>query len=172
MAFIRPEAAAELRRWRDAIAAGLVLLLGLWWGLTSFGLIKWIGWALALAGAALLWAGIQRARFHAGHGGLGLVEVDERQITYLAPVGGGMASLDLLTEISLGPDRSGLPVWRFRTGNEILTIPASAEGTAQIFDALTALPGIDIEAAIRASRTRPKQSVVIWRKPQHVARLH
>jgi len=170
MSFIRPEVRQGLRRWREVFAAGAVLALGLWWALTGFGLIRWIGWALAIGGAALLWAGLQRARFHGGHGGLGVVEVDERQIAYLAPAGGGITSLDLLTEVSLGPDRSGLPVWRFRSGAEILTIPASAEGTAKLFDALTALPGVDIEAAIRASRSRPEHSVVIWRKP--VTRLH
>jgi hypothetical protein len=170
MSFIRPEIREGLIRWRGVIAAGAVLALGLWWALTAFGLIRWIGWALVIGGAALLWTGFQRARFHGGHGGLGVVEVDERQIAYFAPVGGGIASLDLLTEVSLGPDRAGLPVWRFRSGSETLTIPASAEGTSLLFDALTALPGVDIEAAIRASRSRPEHSVVIWRKPS--ARLH
>ncbi|GGD37684.1 hypothetical protein [Sinisalibacter lacisalsi] len=170
MTFIRPELRHELHRWREVIAASAVLALALWWALTGLGLIRWIGWALVVGGAALLWTGIQRARFHGGHGGLGVVEVDERQIAYLAPVGGGIASLDLLTEVSLGPDRAGLPVWRFRSGGETLIIPASAEGTAKLFDALTALPGVDIEAAIRASRSRPTHSVVIWAKPP--ARLH
>jgi len=170
MSFIRPEVRQGLHRWREVIVAAAVIALALWWALTGFGLIRWVGLALAIGGAALLWAGVQRARFHGGHGGLGVVEVDERQIAYLAPVGGGIASLDLLTEVSLGPDRSGLPVWRFRSGSEILSIPASAEGTARLFDALTALPGVDIEAAIRASRSRPEHSVVIWSKP--VTRLH
>lgn len=170
MSFIRPEVRQGLHRWREVIAAGAVLALGLWWALTGLGLIRWIGWTVVIGGAALLWTGLQRARFLGGHGGLGVVEVDERQIAYLAPVGGGIASLDLLTEVSIGPDRAGLPVWRFRSGPETLAIPTSAEGTAQLFDALTALPGVDIEAAIRASRSRPAHSVVIWSKP--VARLH
>ncbi|SMH50115.1 hypothetical protein [Maritimibacter sp. HL-12] len=170
MSFIRPEVREGLQRWREVIAAGAVIALALWWAFTGFGVIRWIGWALVIGGTALLWAGLQRARFHGGHGGLGVVEVDERQIAYLAPVGGGIASLDLLTEVSLGPDRSGLPVWHFRTGYETLAIPASAEGTEQLFDALTALPGVDIEAAIRASRSRPEHSIVIWTRP--VAHLH
>jgi hypothetical protein len=164
MSFIRPEVRRELRRWREALVAGAVAGLGLWWALTGLGLIKWVGWALAVTGGAMLWAGIQRARFHGGHGGLGVVEVDERQIAYLAPVGGGIASLDFITEVSLGPDRAGLPVWRFRSGSETLTIPTSAEGTGQLFEALTSLPGVDIEAAIRASRGRPTHETVIWRR--------
>ncbi|GKY86754.1 hypothetical protein [Sinisalibacter aestuarii] len=174
MSFLRPEAIIALRRWRGAIAAAAVLALGLWWGLTSLGLIRWIGWALVLGGAALLWASAQRARFHGGHGGLGVVEVDERQIAYFAPVGGGIVSLDMLSEVAIGPDRAGLPVWRFTAGGEILRVPVSAEGTEALFDALTALPGVDIEAAIRASRSGPAGLTVIWRAPPRpgVHRLH
>ena len=164
MSFIRPEAAAELRRWRGAMTAGAVVVLGLWWGLTSLGLIRWTGWALALGGAAMLWASVQRARFHGGSGGLGVVEVDERQIVYLAPVGGGILSLDALHEVAIAPDRAGLPVWRFTGGGERLSVPASAAGTEVLFDAITALPGADMEAAIRASRGRPERTVVIWRR--------
>lgn len=170
MSFLRPEALASLRRWRGVIAAAALLALGLWWGLTSLGLVKWIGWALSAGSAALLWAAVQRARFRGGSGGLGVVEVDERQIAYLAPVGGGIASLEALTEVAIGPDRAGLPVWRFRSGAEILTIPTSAEGTEALFDALTALPGVDIEAAIRASRNRPDDTIVIWARGP--VRLH
>jgi hypothetical protein len=166
MSFLRPEAVAELRRWQGVIAAGAVLALGLWWGLTSLGLIRWIGWALVLGGASLLWAMAQRARFHGGHGGLGVVEVDERQIAYLAPVGGGIVSLDMLSEVAITTDRAGMPVWRFRAADEILRVPTSAEGTEALFDALTALPGVDIEAAIRASRSRTPDTIVIWRKPR------
>jgi hypothetical protein len=164
MNFIRPEAATELRRWRGAMAAGLVFALGLWWGLTSLGLIKWAGWALAVGGASMLWASVQRARFHGGSGGLGVVEVDERQIVYLAPVGGGFLSLDGLYEVAIVPDRAGLPVWRFTGGGERLSVPTSAAGTEALFDALTALPGADMEAAIRASQGRPRETIVIWRR--------
>lgn len=164
MSFIRPEAAENLKRWRSVLAAGAVLALGLWWGLTSLGLLKWIGWVLALGGAALLWAATQRARFRGGHGGLGVVYVDERQIAYYAPVGGGVISLDALTDVSIAPDRAGLPVWRFKAGIELLRVPATAEGTEALFDALTALPGVDIEAAIRASQSRPQGKVTIWKK--------
>ncbi|PIE08183.1 MAG: hypothetical protein CSA74_03100 [Rhodobacterales bacterium] len=172
MSFIRPEAAREVKRWRGALVSGAVLALGLWWGLTSLGLVKWTGWALAAGGGAMLWASVQRARFRASGGGLGVVELDERQIIYLAPVGGGMLSLDGLREVAILPDMSGLPVWRFTGAGERLSVPASAAGAEALFDALTALPGADIEAAIRASRARPAshrashpgQTVVIWRR--------
>ena len=164
MSFFRPEAIDELKRWRGAMVTAVVLAFGFWWGLTSLGLVKWVGWALAIGGAAMLWASVQRARFHGGNGGLGVVEVDERQIVYLAPVGGGFLSLDSLSEVAIVPDRAGLPVWRFTGGGERLSVPASAAGTEALFDALTALPGADMETAIRESRGRSAETVVIWQR--------
>jgi len=164
MSFIRPEATAELKRWRGAMVSAAVVALGFWWGFTSLGLIKWAGWVLVAGGASVLWASVQRARFHGGGGGLGVVEVDERQIVYLAPVGGGFFSLDGLSEVAIVPDRAGLPVWRFTGSGERLSVPVSASGTEALFDAITALPGADMEAAIRASRGRPDEKVVIWRR--------
>lgn len=164
MSFVRPEVVAILVRWREVALAAAVNLWGLYWSLTGLGLIRWLGWALVLIGAVVLWAAVQRARFQAGHGGLGVVEIDERQVSYLAPVGGGILSIDALSEVSIGPDLAGYPVWRLRAGMEKMTIPASAEGTAAIFDMLAALPGANIEAAIRASRAKPDEPVVIWQR--------
>ncbi len=170
MNFIRPEARENLKRWREAIIGGAVALLGLYWLVTSFGILRWLSVVILAIGLAYTWAGIQRARFRAGHGGLGVVQLDERQITYLAPVGGGFISLDALSKVEIGPDRAGLPVWRFRAFGEELVIPASAEGTEALFDALAVLKGIDMQAAIRASGSRPDKTIVIWQK--QVQKLH
>jgi hypothetical protein len=164
VSFFRPEAVAAVKRWREVAASVAVLLWGLWWGLTGRGLIGWIGWALVIGGAALTWAAAQRARFRPGEGGVGMVEVDERQITYLAPYGGAALAMENLTEVSIVPDRAGQPVWRLRAGGELMTIPAAAAGTEALFDVLTALPGADLEAAIRASRSPVIDRVVIWRR--------
>lgn len=110
MSFIRPEARENLMRWREALAGAAVVALGLWWAVGSLGMIRWAGVVLVLLGAALTWSGVQRARFRGGCGGLGVVHVDERQITYLAPVGGGFASLDALVQVDIAPDLAGLPV--------------------------------------------------------------
>lgn len=169
MSFLRPQAVAELQRWREALAGGAVAALGLYWS-TGLGLVRWTGIALLILGGILLWSGIQRARFRAGHGGLGVCQVDERQIAYLSPLGGGFVSIDALTHVEIGPDKAGLPVWRFHEPDSLLTIPASAEGTGDLFDALTALPGVDMQAAIRASGGKPDKPVVIWRKP--LRKLH
>ena len=170
MSFVRPEAGKALIRYREAMVGGAVVFLGLWWAIGSLGLIKWIGLTVAAFGAAILWSGLRHARIRAGHGGVGVVQVDERQITYLAPVGGGFASLDDVGWIEIAKDRAGMAVWRFRTGNEILFIPARAEGAEALFDALTALSGADIDAAIRAANTPPNETVVIWQRA--VVKLH
>lgn len=164
MSFIRRDAADGVRRWREAGIAMLVLGWGLWWGITGLGFIRILGWVILVIGAALTVTAIQRARFRAGHGGLGVVEVDERQVAYLAPVGGGMVSIEVLDRVSVGPDRAGLPVWKLMAGGETLTIPASASGTEALFDVLTVLPGAHIEAAIRATRGRPVDTTVIWQR--------
>lgn len=179
---IRPEVRAQIVRYREAIVGGALALLGVWWAIGSLGLLKWMGVALALFGAAIAWQGLLRARIRRGTGGVGMVQIDERQVIYLAPVGGGFASLDLVQEISIARDMAGLPVWRFRTGAELLTIPTSAEGSEALFDALTVLPDIDIPAAIRAVNAamdgtrdgtrdgRSSDRVVIWSRK--VVSLH
>ncbi|MDE9451132.1 hypothetical protein J3R80_11720 [Aliiroseovarius sp. Z3] len=167
---MRPEAGETLARYREAIMGGVVIALGLWWAIGSLGLIKWIGLTVATFGVAILWSGLRHARIRAGHGGVGVVQVDERQITYLAPVGGGFVSLDDVGLVEIAEDRAGTAVWRFRTGNDILFVPAQAKGAEALFDALTALPGADINGAIRAANTPPHDTVVIWQRP--VMSLH
>ncbi len=170
MSFVRADALATLTRYREALIGAGVILFGLWWAIGSLGPIKWIGLTVAAVGAAILWSGLRHARIQTAQGGVGVVQVDERQITYLAPVGGGFASLDDVQRIEIATDRAGLAVWRFRTGNEILFIPVRAEGAEALFDALTALSGANIDAAIRAANQPPNDTVVIWQRG--VAKLH
>ncbi|WP_432449539.1 hypothetical protein [Aliiroseovarius marinus] len=167
---IRPELHAPLHRYREALVGAAVALLGLWWAWGALGLVKWMGVTLAAIGGVILWSGLRRARIRSAHGGVGVVKIDERQVTYLAPMGGGFASLDDVMQIEIGKDLAGLPVWRFRQFGEVLTIPARATGAEAIFDALTALSGAHIDAAIRAVNTPPNDTVVIWQRA--VAKLH
>lgn len=164
MSFVRPEVVSGLKRWSEALIGGAVLLWGLRWAVFSGGILQWVGVAVALAGLTYAWAGIQRARFRAGSGGLGVVEVDERQITYLAPVGGGIVSLDALRRVDIARDRLDQPMWRFDMAGERLSIPAGAAGAGALFDVLTALPGAEIETAIRTLRAPPEAPVTIWRR--------
>ena len=167
MTFLRPEAASTLLRWRDAIVGGTLLAFGLYSAFTGLTVQRWTGYLLIVLGAALLWQGIKRARFPAPGGGPGVVDVDERQITYFGPLGGGAVSIDELTCVTirttdLGPAVSDL-FWDFtdRSGTT-LTIPGDAENAALIFDALAALPGVDYEAATRAASSTAQALFVVW----------
>lgn len=167
MSFIRPEVRASLARWREVIAGGVTLALGLQLALTSYGALFLIGTALALAGAALVVAGVQRARFRSGGGGAGVVDLDERRITYFGPFGGGAVSVDDLVEIGVDPSRS----WLIRDANGThLMIPMNAEGADALFDAFAAVPGLTPARLVEAVRSTPRQYTTIWAKPQ--GRLH
>ena len=167
MSFIRPEVRASLARWREVIAGGVTLALGLQLALTSYGALFLIGTALALAGAALVVAGVQRARFRSGGGGAGVVDIDERRITYFGPFGGGAVSVDDLVEIGVDPSRS----WLIRDANGThLMIPMNAEGADALFDAFAAVPGLTPARLVEAVRSTPRQYTTIWAKPQ--GRLH
>ncbi|QQA42541.1 hypothetical protein [Pelagovum pacificum] len=168
---IRPEVRTVLRKWSEVILAGLIALVGLWWGLGSFGIVRWIGWTLVVVGAGLAVAALQRMRFAQGGGGAGIVTIDERRVVYYGPFDGGVADFDLLSRLELDPGASGEASWRLtsETG-ETLAIPVNAEGADGLFDLFAALPGIHTEEMLEALRNRPDRSVVVWEAPQR--RLH
>ncbi|WP_299352560.1 hypothetical protein [uncultured Shimia sp.] len=169
MNFIRPEARAVLWRWREVLISLPVLALGMAWA-TGFGLLKWVGMVVVIAGLALALAGWQRARFRGRQGGPGVVQVDERQITYFGPLDGGAVAIDELSGVSLD-SRSAPPVWVLRQpGQPELHIPVNAAGTDALFDAFAALPGIRTEHMLAQLSKKPDHPVVIWTKP--AARLH
>lgn len=167
---IRPEAAAALLRWREAMIGGALALLGLRWGLGAFGVLSWLGWALLLAGAALVWIGIQRALFPAGGGGPGVVTVDEGRIEWMGPFTGGAVALSELEMLEL--DQSTRPpVWRlFVLGHPPLEVPLNAEGAEALFDAFATLPGLSTQKMLAQLRAGDRPSVVVWSKQR--PRLH
>lgn len=169
MSFVRPEAQKALMRWREVLLGVGVLCLGLWWA-SGFGVLKWVGFAVAIGGGALIVTGLQRARFRSGKGGPGVVQVDERQISYFGPLDGGIVAMDEITGLSLDA-RSDPPVWVLRQpGQPPLHIPVNAEGSDALFDAFAALPGIRTEHMLSQLKAKPDHPVVIWSK--QAARLH
>lgn len=175
MSFIRPEAMQTLLRWREVLVGLAVIALGLWWFSGAFGIWRWIALALVLAGVAITWEGIRRARFHPGSGGAGVVEVDERQITYFGPSEGGAVSIDALVRVTiLTTDQGPLAedvFWVFEdeTG-ERLQIPAAAEGAEALFDALSALPGVAYDTVLSAMGSTGNARHVVWESTHQ--RLH
>ena len=167
MSFVRPEVRDGLYRWREVLVGAAALALGLRLASNAFGAVFLIGCGLALAGAALIAAGIQRARFRAGGGGMGIVDIDERQITYLGPYGGGALAVDDLVEIGVDPSRAWLI--RDRNGTHLM-IPMNAEGADALFDAFSAVPGLSSAQLVDAARSHPRQYTIVWERAQ--GRLH
>lgn len=170
--FFRPEARQALYRWREAIAAAAGLGLGLWWGLTSIGIMIWVGWLLVLVSIAFGYAAVQRLRFHPGAGGPGIVQVAERQIAYFGPLTGGVIALDDLIGLDVMGDAYP-PHWRLRSDSgEVLDIPLNAEGSEALFDAFASLPGLRVEQLIAASRIQDATTRLVWRRrPLDVPRI-
>lgn len=173
---IRPEVQAFLARHSE-------VLLGL--SLVGFGILSFnnfgilwqaAGVLLFLCGAAIAWTAWRRVRLTSKvQDGPGVVEVDERQITYFAPHEGGAVSINDLARVTIltndqGPIREDVHWLLEEDGGTRLLIPNSAEGAAQLFDALAPLKGVDFEAAIRAMGSTKIDSFVIWAKQR--GRLH
>ena len=164
MSFVRPEATAAVLRWREVLVGAAVLLLGLYWA-SGGGILKWIGVAVVVGGGALVYTGLQRARFRSGRGGPGVVTVDEGEISYYGPISGGVASVRELSLLMLDPTARP-PVWILQQpGQQDIAIPVNAEGADLLFDAFAALPGIRTEFMLAALKKQDPQPVVIWAKP-------
>ncbi|ANB35627.1 hypothetical protein JMM63_14635 [Rhodovulum sulfidophilum] len=164
MSFLRPEAVAALSRWRELIASGAVALGGLW----LFGLGGYFFQALGLLalglGLALGFVAIRRARFRIAGDGPGLVRVDEGQITYLAPQGGGFVALSEIRAIEMVFDETGARGWRLtQTRFPAVTIPASARGAEALFDVFMALPCANPRTILSALDRSPEDGpVTVW----------
>ncbi len=166
MSFVRPEAAAAIRRWAEpAAAAGLVALAG-GFGLRWTGALGWI--ALAAAALALFWlrAAVLGALAARPVTGAGLVVLREGEIGYMGPNLGGFVDLDTLSRVEIyriGPGHD--PVWRLvgPEGAE-LTIPATAEGAGHLPEALSALPGFSDLAAVGILQGDRQGRHVVWER--------
>ncbi len=150
MTVIRPELAAWLTRWREALWAGALALCGLW--IATRG-----GWLLGPLGVAIIalaagWGAIalRRLRFAAGIAAPGMVEVDEGQVGYLGPAFGGYVALPDLVELRLLTMR-GRRLWRLKQADgQALLIPVDAAGAERLYDAFASLPGMDTAALVAA----------------------
>lgn len=164
MTFFRAEAKAALWRWREVILGGATALLGLWWVFGPGGLLIVPGWALILAGGALIWLGVQRARFRGSDGGAGAVQVDEGQVSYFGPLTGGIVSLREMERLTL--ERAMFPAhWRLeQRGQPPLLIPVNAKGAEALFDAFATLPGLRTERMLQELHATRHQAVVIWQR--------
>ena len=169
MSFIRPELKASLTRWREAlVGAGVILGAGRL-ALVTYGIPRGFFLSVVILGVGILIEGIRRARLPRDGGGAGVVEVDERQITYFGPEGGGGVSVDALRRIEIrttdaGPFDSDFFWVFFAEDRAPLIVPGNAEGAAQIFDALAVLKGVDFEKVIAAAGSSRSATYILWSK--------
>ncbi|MGC1259958.1 MAG: hypothetical protein WA873_04780 [Jannaschia helgolandensis] len=167
---IRPEVAALMIRWREALIGGGAIILGLGLWIASGGLIAFFGAVAMTVGAFLLVSGIRAARFRTATQSPGVVEVDEGRITYLGPILGGSVELDELTEVAFLRTRGGEAFWRLAqfTGQPLM-IPEGAAGSDKLLDALAPLPGLDTGAMVRAVQSPAPATITVWRRTGHRA---
>ena len=164
LVLIRPEAKETLWRWRELGIGIIVWLLGLYWFVQSFGLLKWIGAGFALLGFFLLFIGQQRGRFRHSEKGVGVVDVVEGQITYFGPKEGGTIIVADITAVSL-ISHGGIRCWRFdERGQMALIIPVSAKGGEHLFDTFAEIDGFPLEQMLRQLADKTIQTSFVWRR--------
>ena len=161
---IRPEIKAGLWRWREVLFAIALIALGLRWGFVSFGILQWLGWLLGLAGVVMAFAAAQKVRFRPDSDGPGVVTLDERRVTYLGQIDGGVADLDLMVQLDLTP----APAWRLINGDgHFVDIPTNARGVEMLFDVFTALPGMKVEYMLSLMDRSPRGNLTVWMASDH-----
>ena len=170
VSFIRPEALNTLRQYRGFILGGLILTAGLFIIFTSYGTTRIAGGLFVVIGSLIGHDAYRRFKFPAGHGGAGVVEVDERRVRYLAAGSGTSISMDTLERIELHRNARGRITWVFFGPEGMLSVPGDAEGTDKLFDALVALPGVNYTQAEAATQGKGPDLFLIWQRNR--ARLH
>lgn len=168
--FLRPEMKDHLQRWAEPVLAAVLAILGallIWRGFARYDdITAMIGVALLVLGAAAFAAAFRRAQFHRAADGPGVVEVTERQITYMTPDGGGSVDIEALTRIEI---RTMLKIGRTwvlkQSEGPALYIPIDAYGVDKLFDAFAVLPGLEPSRLIAALNARSAERDVVWRGP-------
>lgn len=166
MTAIRPELLARLMTWRELLGAVAIVGGGVWVMTWGGGFYLGLGLLIGLTGLGLGLSALRRLRFHSDGQAPGVVQVDEGQISYLAPEGGGFVALSELTEVELIFDASGGRHWRLaQAGLPTVTIPVAAKGADALFDAFVSLPGARAGHILAALDRAPRDGpATVWRR--------
>ena len=159
---IRPDALIQILRWRELAIGVAAAGLGLWLAIANYGITRWIGVLLVLGGIAIAREGATRLMRPRDGEGAGVVDVTERQITYLSATGGGAVSLDTLSRVTLDRSGAAAPVWDISDtlGNRV-QVPSDAANANAILDALAADSRIDSARVLSALRDSGRGTVVL-----------
>ena len=173
MSFVRPELAARLRRWREPLVWGALLVFGAWlaWrGYAALAPLPFVAGLLAgAAGLGLLQAAVRRLRLSAETMDEGVVVIDEARIAYLGPRQGGVVDLPAVVRVEI-VTRPHMPTdsahaWVITAEDETrLIIPLGARGAEALLDALTLLPGIDFDAGVAVVTGGGAGRTTVWKK--------
>ena len=168
MSFVRDDAAATLRKYQEVLLGIVLILIGFWILVSFHGFLRWLSVPLVVLGSVSTWNAWRRTRMKAANNGPGVVEIDERRLSYFGPFGGQSISLNDVTRIQietteLGPFADDM-FWLFYTGSELARVPSSAQGADAILDALSSFKGADYDAVIRASSSTKRDKFLIWQK--------
>lgn len=168
---IRPEAAAALTRWSEAIVSVAVTAFGIWLIVLGGWLLWALGAVVVLTGLGLLRGALQRLRLVPAGDGPGLVEIDEGQVAWYGPGVGGFVSLAELADIGLVRVQ-GVRSWRLRQRDgQLLLVPVDASGVEGLHQALGVLPGLDLRQ-LSDALARDHDTPFVWRDaPAKVVRL-
>ncbi len=166
--FFRPETQKWLSRWREPVIAAIVALVGgriLWRGYIRYDwMLQAIGLILLLGGLAAFWAAYRRSQFGVGGLGPGLVEVTERRISFMTAAGGDFVDITAITRLEIRTTIAFGRVWVLKQSEgATLFIPLDATGSDTLFDAFSALPGIDPKRLIAAVNATGDSRDIIWR---------
>ena len=185
MSFIRPEAAAALRRYGEPAAWAAIAALGLWKGVALLASGAWIGLVPLALGAVAAFAVLGTAERalvarRSARAGPGIVAVQEGRISYLGPHGGASVAVDALVRIDIvaGEEVYGEEVygdgasedarWELTDdAGQRLTIPAGAANAGALLDVLGGLPGFNNMAVVLAMRADAPGRSAVWRRPGH-----
>jgi len=165
MEFIRPEIRQFIWRYSDALVGVVVSIFGVGWALSSVGFMVTLGYAVSIAGALLIFAGIQRGRFKADPNGAGVVSIDEGQVTYFGPFDGGSVHVDDLMQVDIDHSEQGEGAWLLLAdGAEPLRIPMNAIGADALFDVFNSLDGMRTSQLLSEVERGAGGHVIVWRQ--------
>lgn len=168
MSFVRPAAAAHIRRWVEPVLVGAALGLVLWQGIAWVARGAGFGW-IALVVAALLafWlrSALAGALARQDEAGPGVVVLREGEVGYMGPEWGGFLDMNDIERVEIVQPSRGGPLWYLDGGRAgRLIFPASAEGADRLLDSLTALPGFSDLTAAQALHAHPAGRRVVWER--------